>query len=152
MNEFIGIILMLIVFVIAQLDRNARATYYRKGLNDIKDLDSREFEFFCADYLKHNGFTKVKVSPATNDGGKDIIAYLVDVKYVVECKKYDSGKIGRPILQKIHSVGITEEAIPMVMTTGEYTSTALKFSQDHGIVLMPNEMLVDYYMGNLATT
>ncbi|WP_242950490.1 restriction endonuclease [Clostridium acidisoli] len=68
-------------------------------LDDIKKMNGREFEIWCAKLLTQLGY-KVKITQQTNDEGKDLI---VDKSIYVECKCWDEdGKnIGREILQKL---------------------------------------------------
>ena len=55
--------------------------------NRIKNMSHREFEFFVADIFEKLGFT-VKITKATRDGGKDIIATKsapIPYTLIVEC-------------------------------------------------------------------
>lgn len=144
LNTLVALIAVVIVWGFIVFNRNLQVFYYRKNLSDLKELDSREFEFFCADYLACNGFKKVRVTQESRDGGKDIIAYKKGIKYVIECKRYE-GAVGEPIGRKLHSVTVTDHAMGILMTTGHYTSTLRKFAYDNGIELIENNALADFY-------
>ena len=40
----------------------------------FEDMEGHEFEYFCADLLKRNGFTEVEVTKGSGDYGADILA------------------------------------------------------------------------------
>jgi hypothetical protein len=52
-------------------------------------LDGWEFEEEVAKIFRLNGY-KAKVTKKTGDGGIDIILYKNDLKYIVQCKHYQS--------------------------------------------------------------
>lgn len=107
---------------------------YVSLLNSTTNLSlSRMISSF--EYLKAHGFKNVKVTPATNDGGKDIIAKKNGYKYVIECKKY-KGCVGRPVVQKIHSAAIISGATGMIMTTGYYSKQAIIYAKKRGVILI----------------
>lgn len=58
-----------------------------------------EFERFCAELLKVNGFVDVKITKGSGDQGIDIIARKDDIKYGIQCKCYDSD-IGNKSVQE----------------------------------------------------
>lgn len=144
-------ILIAIVFYTSRFTQYS----YRKDLKDLHSLDPTEFEYFCADYLKnYECFEKATVIPAIGnqgDGGRDIIGYKDGKKYVVECKRY-AGSVGRPIVQKLHSVVITEEAdYGMIMTTGTYTEHARDYAILTDIILLDRVELTKYYSMQKST-
>ncbi|KGM93232.1 restriction endonuclease (plasmid) [Clostridium botulinum] len=74
-----------------------------KILDKIEKMTGREFEEFCV-YLfnQTNEYKRVKLTAATNDGGKDIVMTDLEGNTVfVECKRYDESMIGREIIQKL---------------------------------------------------
>lgn len=94
----------------------------------------RSFEYKCARCLQQQGYT-THVTKASHDGGKDIVAYKDGRRYVVECKMY-KGTVGRPIIQKLHSVAITERAKGIVMTTGKFSKEAEAYADKCNIELI----------------
>ena len=57
--------------------------------NDISSIDGMEghdFEYFCADLLRLNGFIEVNVTKGSGDQGVDILAVKDGIKYAVQCK------------------------------------------------------------------
>lgn len=67
----------------------------------IRNLNWREFELFVSELLKWNGYY-AKVTPASNDEGKDIIATKNGDHYYIECKHWSKHyKVGREYLEKL---------------------------------------------------
>lgn len=67
---------------------------------DFDSMEGHEFEYFCADLLKKNGYEDVKVTQGSGDQGIDIIAYRDDIKCGIQCKCY-SGDIGNKAVQEV---------------------------------------------------
>ncbi len=58
--------------------------------HEIETIHWRNFERFCAEYFKKQGY-KVVLGPGTNDGGVDIRAYKEDgsaPEFLIQCKRY----------------------------------------------------------------
>ena len=66
----------------------------------VLKLSGREFEIFNAKIYELLGY-KTILTPASNDGGKDIVIRKNGEKVFVECKHTDSKNIGRPVAQKL---------------------------------------------------
>lgn len=130
MNELIALIVALLIIVIVYFFSKNEEIQYRKNLADLKQLTSREFEFFCSTYLASIGYKRIKVTPPTRDGGKDIVAYKQGNKYVVECKKYDK-TVGVKVIRGLYAVA--------------HTSNAIAFANHHGIIIITNDVLVNFY-------
>jgi restriction system protein len=62
--------------------------------NEIELIHWRNFERFCAEYFKKQGYIVI-LGPGTNDGGIDIRAYKEHggaPDFVIQCKRYSKGK------------------------------------------------------------
>ena len=82
-----------------------------------------QFERACTDILRRHGY-ETKKAGGSADGGRDIILWDGNSKVVVECK-HQAGRVGRPAVQKLHSVVVTEEAqCGITISTGGFASTA----------------------------
>lgn len=60
---------------------------------DFDNMDGWEFEKWCAEWLRQNGFDNVIVTPGSGDYGIDIIACKDNAKYGIQCKRY-KGSVG----------------------------------------------------------
>lgn len=100
-----------------------------KILHKIESMTGRDFEKFCV-YLfsQTNKYKKIKLTSATNDGGKDIV--MTDSKgntIFVECKRYTESMIGREIIQKLIGAMVQNGVKNgILVTTSTLNSNALK--------------------------
>ena len=103
-------------------------------------IDGFEFEELCKNIFKRLNIGSVERTPLTNDKGKDLIIYTPEGKIFVECKHHLNHVIGRPVIQKLHSAVISENAIKgYVVTSGKFSINAIK----HAKTLEPHIELVD---------
>jgi len=91
----------------------------------IRNMEPREFEEFCADLLEAMGY-KAILTPATGDGGKDIILYRNGHKVYVECKHFgENNYVGREICQKLIGACVSDGVHRgIIITTGRFSSSA----------------------------
>ena len=62
-------------------------------------MDGHDFEYFCAEVLKRNGFSRVNVTVASGDYGIDITACQGATSYAIQCKRYH-GSVGNKAVQE----------------------------------------------------
>lgn len=101
---------------------------YNEIVKMIKEMSPREFEIFIAELYKYSGY-KVELTPATCDGGKDIILWDDDCNMIyVEVKHYsESNMVGREICQKLlGAVAIDGADNGIVITTGKFHNNAIE--------------------------
>jgi hypothetical protein len=55
-------------------EEDAPADDYGIGIYDFDSLEGHEFEYWCANLLRQNGFVDVEVTQGSGDQGVDIIA------------------------------------------------------------------------------
>lgn len=123
-------------------------------INDFNNLSGIEFEILCQHVLESLGFT-TEITKAVGDGGIDIIAHNNQAffygKYVIQCKRY-SGGVGEPIIRDLYGVVTSERANKgILITTGYFTSSAVKFSEDKNIELIDGEKLCQIIYQNNIT-
>lgn len=107
-----------------------------------------QFEGYVGELYRKQGF-KVHQTKATGDGGRDLIMTKNGIRYNVEVKLYSpSNKIGRPLIQKLHSAAITDKAHPIFVTTSTYTDEARRYAHEIGCELVDGyklEQLINKY-------
>ncbi len=87
-------------------------------------MDGHEFEYFCADLLKRNGFENVEVTKGSGDHGVDILAEKEGVTYAIQCKCYSSN-IGNAAIQQVHTgKSLYHKDVAIVMTNRYFTAQA----------------------------
>jgi len=110
--------------------------------NNLDSMDGHEFENFCADILRKNGYENVQVTRGSGDQGVDIIAYKDDVKYGIQCKCYSSD-VGNKAVQEVFS-GKTFYSchVGVVLTNSYFTNAAIQLAKNTGIVLWDRDKLL----------
>ena len=102
--------------------------------NRIRNMSDRDFEFFVADIFKKLGFT-VKITPATRDGGKDIIATKsmpIPYTLIVECKHWgEKHKVDVSVIRSVYGVQMETQANQsVVVTSSKFTKDAREFAKE----------------------
>ncbi len=99
----------------------------------IKNMSPRDFEFFVADIFKKLGFS-VKITKATRDGGRDIIATKAEpipFTLIIECKHWgEKHKVDVSVIRSIYGVQTAMQANQsIVVTSSRFTKDARKFAE-----------------------
>lgn len=96
----------------------------------LDTLDGFGFQDCCARIFKKLGFCDIQIL-TTNDKGRDIIMKSSDgKKIIVECKHQPSSSIGRPIVQKLHSAVISDNAYKgILVTSGKFSKEAIEHAK-----------------------
>lgn len=106
--------------------------------NDISLIDGmegHEFEYFCAELLKKDGFSDVSVTKGSGDQGVDILAMKGGVKYAIQCKNYSS-PLGNTPVQEVSAGKLFYNChVGVVMTNSTFTSGAKALAQATGVLL-----------------
>ena len=102
--------------------------------NQIKEMSSREFEFFVAELFEKLGYS-VKVTKATRDGGQDIIATKkgpIPFTLIVECKHWGANhKVDVSVVRSVYGVQTAMQANKsVVVTSSKFTKDARKFAEE----------------------
>lgn len=92
-------------------------------LFDFDKLDGHSFEYFCADILRYNGFTKVMVTSGSGDYGVDILCEYKSDSYAIQCKCYNH-TVGNKAVQEVVSGKIYYKCTKAVVMTNNYFSKA----------------------------
>lgn len=110
-------------------------------LANVDLMEGHEFERWCADLLRKNGFTNVNVTPGSGDQGVDVLAEKDGIKYAIQCKCYSSN-LGNPPVQEVHTgKQIYHCQIGAVMTNRYFTKGAKDAADATGILLWDRDKL-----------
>lgn len=117
-------------------------------------LEPNRFEDAVAELFRARGY-HVKQTPYTNDRGRDAIVIKAGRRYVMECKRYDTTRIGRRELQILVAAMKEERASAGIfVTTSSFAQTAVEYAADNRIDLidasrLQGMMLETYGIGDL---
>lgn len=116
---------VLIVFVITRAIK-ARKIAQAMVTNEYDKMSGEDFEEFCANILRGNGFTNVEVTKASGDHGIDILATKDGLRYAIQCKRY-SKSVGNKAVQEAYSgKDIYKADVAVVMSNINFTAQAIE--------------------------
>ena len=100
----------------------------------IKRMTPRDFEFFVAEIFERLGFS-VKITQATRDGGKDIVATKAEpIPYtlIVECKHWgENHKVDVSVVRSVYGVQTAMQVNQsVIITSSQFTRDAREFAQE----------------------
>lgn len=102
---------------------------------NIDSLNPIEFEHFCADRLRNDGWD-ARVTQASGDQGIDVIATYGNAKAVFQCKKY-AQPVGNGAVQEIAAGKQFEQAdIAAVVSNATFTPSAKQLASSTGVHLL----------------
>ena len=140
-----GIALFLVCLVVAVffITRLIRKSRIENAMNTQKydSMTGEQFEEFCADILRGNGYQDVEVTPATGDHGIDILAKKDGVKYAIQCKRY-SKPVGNKAVQEAYSgKDIYKADVAVVMSNMDFTNQAIQDAKKLNVQLWDKEKI-----------
>lgn len=107
----------------------------------IDGMDGHEFEYFCAELLRKNGFSEVSVTKGSGDQGVDILATKDGIKYAIQCKNYASA-LGNTPVQEVSAGKIFYNChVGVVLTNSTFTSGAVSLAKATGVLLWDRSVL-----------
>ncbi len=118
-----------------------RQDSYRMGIVD--GMEGHEFEYFCADLLRKNGFLDVKVTPGSGDQGVDILAVKDGIKYAIQCKNYASVLSNTPIQEVSAGKLFYGCHVGVVMTNSTFSIGAIQLAEATNILLWDRNKLIE---------
>ncbi|MCD7929654.1 MAG: restriction endonuclease [Clostridiales bacterium] len=108
---------------------------------DFDKMEGHQFETYCADVLRGNGFSNVRVTQGSGDQGVDILAEKEGVKYAIQCKCYSSD-VGNKAVQEVFSgKNFYDCHVAVVLTNQHFTASAQELAQKTGVLLWERETL-----------
>lgn len=112
------------------------------NLNYVDKLNGFEFEKFCVELLKINGYENVKNTQESVDYGIDLIAERDNILYAIQCKRYE-GKVGNDAIQEAMTgkeyYGCN---ISIVLTNSIFTKNAQRLAKSAGVILWDRDILL----------
>ncbi len=107
----------------------------------IDEMEGHEFEQWCAELLRKNGFENVEVTKGSHDQGVDILAKKDDIRYAIQCKCYASALGNTPVQEVFTGKMIYHCHVGVVMTNSFFTEGAKKAAEATGVILWDRDRL-----------
>lgn len=129
--------------------------YYDNNIEEyggrfVDEMNGHEFEFFCADILRRNGFSDVSVTRGSGDQGVDVLATKDGIKYAVQCKHYASPLSNKPVQEVNAGKMFYHCDVGVVMTNSTFTPGAKALAEATDTQLWDRQTLLR--MINVANT
>lgn len=108
---------------------------------NFADMDGWEFEEWSATWLRQHGFDNVEVTRGSGDYGIDVIACKNNIKYGIQCKKYE-GNVGWHAVEEAKAGSEywgCQKAV--VMTNSHFTKQAIHGAGCIGVELWDCEVI-----------
>ena len=111
------------------------------ALFQVDCLSGHEFEYFCAELLKKNGFHFVTVTKGSGDQGVDIIATKDHQRYSFQCKHYSSRLGNKPVQEVNAGRSFYKCDVAVVLTNSSFTKGAYDLARVTNVQLWDRSML-----------
>ena len=110
---------------------------------ELDRMDGPQFEQYCADILRWNGFRRVSVTQASNDYGADIVAFdRSKNKWVIQCKHYEATLGVSPVQEVKAAMNYYDAQKAAVMTSSGFSRNAVQLAEANEVVLIDREELL----------
>jgi len=118
---------------------------------DTQELTPVEYERYCGELLRHEGWT-VTYTPLTADGGADFIAEKDDFRLIAQVKRY-SKPVGNKAVQEANSaVRLYRGNAACVIAPRGFTAQAQREAQALNVELLHHSELTVYAIGLIEDT
>ena len=123
---FVALLCLLAIVIAFSSIRKIIRINRAMATDDYDNMSGEDFEYFCADILRGNGFKDVEVTKASGDHGIDVLAKKDGVKYAIQCKRY-SKPVGNKAVQEAYSgKAIYNADVAVVMSNMDFTPQAVE--------------------------
>ena len=106
-----------------------------KDLNYSEDMDPYEYEHFCANEFKKNGWD-ANATQGSSDQGVDVIAYKDGVTLVGQCKKYKRAVGNKAVQEVVAGIKFYDASIGIVIAPNGFTKSANALAEANDIKLI----------------
>jgi hypothetical protein len=127
-------------------EQEARRRALKTSLTEWLALSPIEFEHACADLLRRSGYSDVRVTQASADGGVDIIATKDSCGVAVQCKQYRHPVGPEPVRALAGVVASHPQKFSgggLIMTTNWFSKAAWREGQQAKLTLITGTKLVE---------
>lgn len=122
-------------------DREIQSKHSPTSPISLEDMDGHDFEHFCADILRSNGYVRVSVTPASGDQGVGVLAEKGGLKFAIQCKKW-SYPIGNTAVQEVSAGKAFYKCdVAVVLTNSTFTKGAIELAEATGVLLWDGDKL-----------
>lgn len=108
---------------------------------ELETMSGRDFELFTGNLFKALGYTNVTVTQSSGDFGADVIVEKDDIKFAIQCKRYNA-PVGISAIQEVlASKSLHDCHVACVLTNNTFTSAAKELARKNLVVLWDGNKL-----------
>ncbi|MBP5654301.1 MAG: restriction endonuclease [Clostridiales bacterium] len=131
------------VFAVILLIVRHRAKIFRLSyIEGVDKMDGRDFELWCADFLKHNGFSRVEVTSESRDNGVDILCRKDGQTYAVQCKRMESSVPNKAVQEVYTGMEMYGCDRAAVITNNHFSPAACDTAEKTGVELWDRDWIL----------
>lgn len=120
--------------------------------NALEQMSWADFEALVSEAFRQKGFHVVDRGGAGPDGGVDLVLFLGQDKYLVQCKQWKTRQVGVSVVRELYGVMAAERAVGgFVVASGDFTPDAEAFAEGRSIELVDARKLRRLIGGHQAT-
>ena len=124
--------------------RKRRIVDQQKGIETIRALSWKEFEELLGEAFRRQGYLVRENEQGGPDGGVDLQIEREGQVYLVQCKHWQSARVGVKIVREMLGLVTAHQAQgAIVVASGEFTQEARAFAAKQPIELMAGNQLVE---------
>ncbi len=134
----------LLLWLLARIPRwiNRRRLDRQTGIDSIRQLSWRQFEYLLAEYFRRQGY-RVEETADGPDGGIDLRLFKSGTKGIVQAKHWKTWRVGVKIVRELLGVMVSEDANDAwLITSGKFAAPAIEFANKNNVNLVDGEQLV----------
>jgi restriction system protein len=125
-------------FTLRDLANANRDEVKSRLITELKSLSSRGFEYFCMEFLQLLGYRNMAVTRRSSDGGidgyGDFRQGAVSIKSAFQAKRWTTGAVGRPEIDKLRGAIQGDFDHGVFITTSRFTKDAKEASYKKGAI------------------
>lgn len=108
----------------------------------VNNMSWREFEMLVGENFRKQGFA-VTETPSGPDGGVDLVLKNENKKILVQCKHWQTTKIGVSVVRELYGILVDSRADEVnIICSGEFTEEAKAFVRNKPIHLINGDELM----------
>ena len=113
-------------------------------VTELLNINPYDFEILCSRIMKELGYSKISVTPRSNDKGVDIIGEMNGERVVAQCKRYKNSVSSPDMQMFIGAMHNANATMGIYFTTATFTREAESMAKANNVILFGKEKLTNH--------
>lgn len=114
----------------------------QESVKTLNDLSWKAFEDVTGEFFRREGYSVMENLVGGADGGVDLRLQKDGQRFLVQCKRWKSKRVGLPVVRELLGALTAESADKGIMVaTSSFTGDAISFARKHDIKLIDGAAL-----------